>query len=585
MIVFNAHEGFLHADHVAITRDAAAAVWGAIKVPAPHRTRRARRLPAAPAARPAGSSQPPPLNHHRHHHRRHHPRTPRHPPPTPPAAQSGIALGDPSLLSQFTVTAHVDPKHFVFKSWCLFPALKPPAPYASTPLAPLDSAFPDPAPAAALAAACDARLRSDPQPAWVVLAQAGGGFRAVPLAEGLPALLSPPAVAAVSEASAFLAYADPSSQEGVAGWPLRNLLLLLSHELGRAGRASARVPVVSVRVSRGRVDASRTLACVAAVEAVPAGWPADPAELGCYGWERGADGRAGVTTVRLRDQMDPVAMAESAVDLNLRLMRWRAAPGVDLDRIAGVRALLLGSGTLGCAVARTLLAWNVRRITFVDNSTVSMSNPVRQSLFTFEDAAAERPKAEAAAAALARIFPAAAASAHQLSIPMPGHPLHPSEELAAEESHDRLAQLVREHDVVFLLTDSRESRWLPTVLGALHRKTVITAALGFDTFVVVSPGRQRAGRGALPARPRARSPPPPAPVPRPRPPPARSSGTACPGPRGARGATSATTSRPRGTACPTARSTSSAQCPARGWRRSRPRSLRSWWRPCTRGRG
>ena len=36
-------------------------------------------------------------------------------------------------------------------------------------------------------------------------------------------------------------------------------------------------------------------------------------------------------------------------------------------------------------MARALLGWGVRRVTFVDNGTVSFSNPVRQSLFSFED--------------------------------------------------------------------------------------------------------------------------------------------------------------------------------------------------------
>uniref|UniRef100_A0A1I7XKJ9 E2 ubiquitin-conjugating enzyme n=1 Tax=Heterorhabditis bacteriophora TaxID=37862 RepID=A0A1I7XKJ9_HETBA len=39
--------------------------------------------------------------------------------------------------------------------------------------------------------------------------------------------------------------------------------------------------------------------------------------------------------------------------------------------------LILGSGTLGCNIARCLMGWGVRKITFVDNSTVSYSNPIR----------------------------------------------------------------------------------------------------------------------------------------------------------------------------------------------------------------
>ena len=48
-------------------------------------------------------------------------------------------------------------------------------------------------------------------------------------------------------------------------------------------------------------------------------------------------------------------LADQAVDLNLKLMRWRILPALDLDKIAATRCLLLGSGTLGCYVARTLM--------------------------------------------------------------------------------------------------------------------------------------------------------------------------------------------------------------------------------------
>ena len=53
-----------------------------------------------------------------------------------------------------------------------------------------------------------------------------------------------------------------------------------------------------------------------------------------------------------------------------------------------------------------------------------------------------------------------------------------------EEDVGRLENLISEHDVVFLLMDTRESRWLPSVIGASQQKIVINAALGFDTFMV-----------------------------------------------------------------------------------------------------
>lgn len=53
---------------------------------------------------------------------------------------------------------------------------------------------------------------------------------------------------------------------------------------------------------------------------------------------------------------------------------------------------------------------------------------------------------------------------------MPGHPVAANLVEQVRSQVDQLEQLITEHDVVYLLMDSRESRWLPTMLGAKHRK-------------------------------------------------------------------------------------------------------------------
>ena len=50
----------------------------------------------------------------------------------------------------------------------------------------------------------------------------------------------------------------------------------------------------------------------------------------------------------LREAMDPVAQADGAADLNLKLMKWRAAPSLDLARLASTKCLLLGAGAVRC---------------------------------------------------------------------------------------------------------------------------------------------------------------------------------------------------------------------------------------------
>lgn len=59
---------------------------------------------------------------------------------------------------------------------------------------------------------------------------------------------------------------------------------------------------------------------------------------------------------------------------------------------------------------------------------------------------------------------------------MPGHPIPSSPASILEQTRAdvaKLEKLIDEHDVVFLLMDSRESRWLPTLLGKAKNKVCL----------------------------------------------------------------------------------------------------------------
>lgn len=209
------------------------------------------------------------------------------------------------------------------------------------------------------------------------------------------------------------------------------------------------------------------------------------------GWEANKNNKLAPQLADMSKIMDPHILAEKSICLNLTLMKWRLVPNLSIEIINQTKYLLLGAGTLGCGVARSLLAWGAQLITFVDCGKVSLSNPVRQSLYLYEDALdGGKPKALTAARRLMQINPCVVSTGYCLKIPMPGHPVGESQIVKTKEALENLENLIKEHDVIFLLTDSRESRWLPTMLAACYNKITINAALGFDSFIVIRHGAQ-----------------------------------------------------------------------------------------------
>lgn len=254
----------------------------------------------------------------------------------------------------------------------------------------------------------------------------------------------------------LLCFADPATGKE-PGWPLRNFLTFVASKCPTRKQWT----VVGVRTKAKCADFSLVLDVELEAQSSDC--------IKTVGWEKNEKQKLLPRMVDMSAMLDPQRLAQNAVNLNLKLMRWRLVPALNLEKIAATKCLLLGAGTLGCNVARALLGWGVEHITLVDNGKVSYSNPVRQSLFTFEDClSGGKPKAQAAADALKLIYPNIQARGVELSIPMPGHFL--SDPQGVKNDVQKLEALVQEHDCVFLLMDTRESRWLPTVLGQVYDK-------------------------------------------------------------------------------------------------------------------
>ncbi|KAH8671032.1 hypothetical protein BX600DRAFT_379440 [Xylariales sp. PMI_506] len=289
----------------------------------------------------------------------------------------------------------------------------------------------------------------------------------------------------IPEEDRYIAFVDPSNYAEHPAWPLRNLLVLI-----RQRYHLTKVQVLCYRDVQSRRHEARSIILPLSMGSVES---LDITEMPKpTGWERNPDNKIAPRSVSLAASMDPTRIADQSVDLNLKLMKWRISPDLDLDIIKNTKCLLLGAGTLGSYVSRNLLGWGVRKVTFVDYGSVSYSNPVRQPLFNFKDCLGQgAPKATRAAEVLKEIYPGVESEGHVLSVPMLGHPVTDK----TKSDFEKLKTLIDEHDAVFLLMDSRESRWLPTIMGKASDKIVMNAALGFDTYVVMRHGPEAKEEG------------------------------------------------------------------------------------------
>ncbi|GJQ87471.1 hypothetical protein Trydic_g19234 [Trypoxylus dichotomus] len=394
--------------------------------------------------------------------------------------KTGTAIETPSLLNSFFIISFGDLKKYNFYYWFAFPTLNniKPIYIKHYPLAELYTED-------KLNIICEQYLELDAMNKTYFLIESKETVKVLKLNAKI--VVNEDLLDVNDVDNITFGYADCSLQ-AYPGWQLRNYILLLLYHCPRLhGKI---LKFVSFRLTRSGSDLKcpNSIVWEIKIPSIHKNEIFSSRDSTWFGFEANERDKMGPRLARMKDFISPRSIAEASADLNLKLMKWRLLPDIDLDKLRAMKCLLLGAGTLGCAVARNLLAWGVRTITFVDNGTVSYSNPVRQNLFTFEDCVFSKQKAAAAAENLSKIFPGLTTSGHKFTIPMPGHPVGESLLSQTGEAYDNLAKLIDEHDVVFLLMDSRESRWLPTLICTSLKKITINAALGFDTYLIMRHG-------------------------------------------------------------------------------------------------
>lgn len=174
----------------------------------------------------------------------------------------------------------------------------------------------------------------------------------------------------------LVCFADPSTYPSYPGWMLRNLLILI-----RTRWKLDKVQILCYRDIPARRDDARSIVLKLVSSSNGSYNSISTEEVTrlpempkVTGWERNAAGKVTSKIANLGEYMDPQRsrnqhllsyapliligynrLADQAVDLNLKLIKWRIAPELNLEKIKSTSCLLLGAGTLGSYVARNLM--------------------------------------------------------------------------------------------------------------------------------------------------------------------------------------------------------------------------------------
>jgi ubiquitin-like modifier-activating enzyme ATG7 len=312
------------------------------------------------------------------------------------AINDGTIYSCPSLLSSFIILSFADLKKYKFYYWFAFPAIHSDPSWV--PVASAESQAVGASPGEYLASQDSAALVDAVQTwSYGVDSRQRGFFLARKLRTSSGnSSQSSWRIAELSEyendfftgaaaGDRYVCFADPSNYENAPGWMLRNLLVLVKQRWGLDW-----VQILRYRDVQSKRDQGRSM--VIRLESKPVGDDASQAAKSqqiptpmpkITGWERNPAGKLAGRIVNLTEYMDPTRyglyfwnrmllastdiiffpvtyrLADQSVDLNLKLMKWRISPSLNLEKIKHTKCLLLGAGTLGSYVARNLLVCSV----------------------------------------------------------------------------------------------------------------------------------------------------------------------------------------------------------------------------------
>ncbi|KAJ1798599.1 Autophagy protein 7, partial [Coemansia sp. RSA 2399] len=248
------------------------------------------------------------------------------------AIRSGRATRAPELLWPFTLLSYADLKKYHFYHWVAFPAVTadPPDTAIGT-CVPISDFASNGSDLGALHAAFAAFAKDSSRSysAFVAVYQP----RNTSSPWGIYSLDEWDRAFDGDNGTAMVGFIDPSSHATRPGWPLRNLLTWVRYihpEVAKLKVLCFRDAALSSADSETLRQQSESI--VIDVQLTPAAEL--KAENQVSGWERNEKQKLAPRVVNLSSTMNPVHLAESALDLNLQLMRWRLAPSIDLAKMA-----------------------------------------------------------------------------------------------------------------------------------------------------------------------------------------------------------------------------------------------------------